>query len=214
MESRTGESRAGPDLHTLPPNLPVPVDDGACDHLPGSPVPSIRLQSTAGRWIELGEIAARPAVLFFYPRTGEAGKPAGPEWDAIPGARGCTPQSCGFRDLYREFTELGAAVYGVSTQDTAYQREFVERNHVPFEMLSDHDLSLTRALRLPTFEYPVERGGPSTLIKRMAWFVDRGRVERIWYPVFPPDRNAETVLGWLHERARILAGDHNEVRPG
>ena len=112
------DSRRSPDLHHLPPDLPVPVDDGACDHLPGARVPSVRLQSTAGRWVDVAEIAGRPAVLFFYTRTGEAGKPAGPAWDSIPGARGCTPQSCGFRDRYREFGALGVAVYGVSTQET------------------------------------------------------------------------------------------------
>jgi peroxiredoxin len=161
--------------------------------------------------VDLAEVAQRPAVFFFYPRTGEPGKAAGPEWDAIPGARGCTPQSCGFRDLHREFTKLGVAVFGVSTQETGYQGEFVERNHVPFELLSDRDLLLTRALRLPTFEYSVERGGPTTLIKRMAWYVERGRIEKIWYPVFPPDRNAETVLAWLHERQRVL-GIGREVK--
>jgi peroxiredoxin len=201
-----------PDLHPLPPNLPAPVDDGACDHLPGAQVPSVRLPSTAGRRVDLVEIAEWPAVLFFYPRTGEPGRAAGPEWDAIPGARGCTPQSCGFRDLHREFTALGVTVYGVSTQQTGYQREFVERNHVPFEIMSDRDLALTHALRLPTFEYPIAGGGPTTLIRRMAWYVERGRIERIWYPVFPPDRNAETVLGWLRERARVLATDRSPVR--
>jgi peroxiredoxin len=205
------DSKKGPEVYHLPPDLPVPVDDGACDYLPGAQVPSVRLPSTAGRWVDIAEIAERPTVLFFYPRTGEAGKTAGPAWDAIPGARGCTPQSCGFRDLSHEFGALGVAVYGVSTQETAYQREFVERNRVPFEILSDRDLSLTRGLRLPTFEYPVERGGPTTLIKRMAWYVDRGRIERIWYPVFPPDRNAETVLGWLRERARLLPGAPREA---
>jgi peroxiredoxin len=206
-------------LHQLPPNLPAPVDDGACDHLPGSRVPSIRLVSTGGRVVDLAEAGQRPAVFFFYPRTGEPGKAAGQAWDAIPGARGCTPQSCGFRDLHHEFTKLGVAVFGVSTQETDYQREFVARNHVPFELLSDRDLLLTRALRLPTFEYsvergeyPVERGGPATLIKRMAWFVERGSIERIWYPVFPPDRNAETVLAWLHERARVLEVGRGEVK--
>ena len=198
-------------LHALPPNLPAPADDGACDHLPGSQVPPVRLASTGGRMVDLAEVAARPTVFFFYPRTGEPGKAAGPEWDAIPGARGCTPQSCGFRDLHREFTKLGVAVFGVSTQETAYQGEFIERNHVPFELLSDRDLLLTQALRLPTFEYPVERGGPATLIKRMAWYVERGRIERIWYPVFPPDRNAETVLAWLHERPRVLETGRGEV---
>jgi len=162
--------------------------------------------------VDLAEVSQPPAVFFFYPRTGEPGKAAGAEWDAIPGARGCTPQSCGFRDLHREFTKLRVAVFGVSTQETGYQDEFVERNHVPFELLSDRDLLLTRALRLPTFEYPVERGGPTTLIKRMAWFVERGRIERIWYPVFPPGRNAETVLAWLHERPRVLETGRGEVR--
>jgi peroxiredoxin len=175
-------------------------------------VPSGRLASTVGRVVDVAVAAARPTVFFFYPRTGEPGKAAGPEWDAIPGARGCTPQSCGFRDLHREFTKLGVAVFGISTQETGYQGEFVERNHVPFELLSDRDLLLTRTLRLPTFEYPVERGGPTTLIKRMAWFVERGRIERIWYPVFPPDRNAETVLAWLHERPRVLETERGEVR--
>jgi len=199
-------------LHQLPPNLPVPADDGAGDHLPGSRVPSVRLASTGGRVVDLAEVAERPAVFFFYPRTGEPGKAAGPEWDAIPGARGCTPQSCGFRDLHRDFTRLGVAVFGVSTQDTGYQGEFVERNHVPFELLSDRDLLLTRALRLPTFEYPVEGGGPATLIKRMAWFVELGSIERMSYPPFPPDRNAETVVAWLHERARELDAARGEAR--
>jgi len=200
-------------LHHLPPNLPAPVDDGACDHLPGSRVPSVRLASTGGRVVDLAEVADRPAVFFFYPRTGEPGKAAGTEWDAIPGARGCTPQSCGFRDLHREFTKLGVGVYGISTQETGYQGEFVERNHVPFELLSDRELLLSRALRLPTFEYPVAWGGPTTLIKRMAWYVERGRIEKIWYPVFPPDRNAETVLAWLHARARVLEIGRGEVKP-
>lgn len=199
-------------LHALPPNLPAPRDDGACDHLPGSRVPSIRLASTGGGMVDLAEAGQPPTVFFFYPRTGEPGKAAGPEWDAIPGARGCTPQSCGFRDLHREFTKLGVAVLGVSTQETSYQREFVERHHVPFELLSDRDLLLTHALQLPTFEYSVERGGPTTLIKRMAWFVERGRIEQIWYPVFPPDRNAETVLAWLRERGRVLELGRGEVK--
>lgn len=200
------------DPHQLPADLPVPVDDGACDHLPGAQVPSVRLASTAGRSVDLRALAEHPTVFFVYPRTGEPGKPAGPEWNAIPGARGCTPQSCGFRDLYREFLARGVAVFGISTQDVGYQREFVERNHVPFELLSDRDLALTHALRLPTFEYPVDRGGRSTLIKRMAWYVDAGRVQRIWYPVFPPDQNARMVLEWLEARERIDRPGRPEVR--
>ena len=185
------------DVSTLPHDLPVPVDDGAAGHLRGATVPSITLPATFGADVDLAVLASGPAVLFFYPRTGEQGKSAGPEWDLIPGARGCTPQSCGFRDLHGEFRALGVTVAGVSTQTTVYQREFVERNHVPFVLLSDAELRLTRALRLPTFEFPVASGGPTTLIRRMAWFVEGGRIVHVWYPVFPPDRNAATVLAWL-----------------
>jgi len=188
------------DVYTLPPDLPVPADDGAADHLRGAAVPPLTLPATSGRLVELGELARGPAVLFFYPRTGQQGKSAGRDWDLIPGARGCTPQSCGFRDLHAEFRGLGVAVAGVSTQTTEYQREFVERNHVPFDLLSDAELTLTHALKLPTFEFPVPGIGPATLIRRMAWYLERGRIAHVWYPVFPPDKNAEVVLGWLRAR--------------
>jgi peroxiredoxin len=193
------------DVYTLPPGLPVPVDDGAADHLRGASVPPVSLPATSGGVVDIGRLAASPAIFFFYPRTGGRGASAGPAWDSIPGARGCTPQSCGFRDLHAEFRALGVAVAGISTQTTAYQREFVERNHVPFSLLSDSGLLLTRALGLPTFEWTAPDwvsvgGGPTTLIKRMAWYVDAGRIAHLWYPVFPPDRNAETVLGWLRAR--------------
>lgn len=187
-------------LHTLPAGLPVPVDDGATAHLPGAAVPAVTLPATSGRTVDLRLWSAEPGVVFFYPRTGEAGRPAGPEWDAIPGARGCTPQSCGFRDLAAEFAALGVRIAAVSTQDTAYQREFVERNHIPFEILSDAALELTQALTLPTFQFATPTGGPGPLIKRMAWYVEGRRIVTVWYPVFPPDRNAETVLAWLRER--------------
>ena len=187
-------------LHTLPAGLPVPVDDGATAHLPGAAVPAVTLPATSGRSVDLRLWSAEAGVLFFYPRTGEAGRPAGPEWDAIPGARGCTPQSCGFRDLAAEFAALGVRIAAVSTQEGAYQREFVERNHIPFEILSDAALELTQALTLPTFQFAAPTGGAATLIKRMAWYVEGGRIVKVWYPVFPPDRNAETVLAWLRER--------------
>jgi peroxiredoxin len=187
-------------VYTLPADLPVPVDDGAADHLRGAVVPALELPATSGGVVRLAELARQPAVLFFYPRTGQAGASAGREWDRIPGARGCTPQSCAFRGLHGQFRELGVSVAGVSTQTTAYQREFVERNHVPFDLLSDAALALTRALRLPTFEFPVPGIGPATLIKRMAWYVEGGRIAHVWYPVFPPDKNAATVLGWLRAR--------------
>ncbi len=200
-------------LHQLPPNLPAPADDGACDHLPGSRVPSIRLASTGGGVVDLAEAGQRPAVFFFYPRTGEPGKAAGPEWDAIPGARGCTPQSCGFRDLHREFTKLGVAVFGVSTQETDYQREFVARNHVPFELLSDRDLLLTRALRLPTFEYPVERGEyrarRTDHLDQAHGVVRRARIDRAdlvpGLPAGPECRDGARVAPRARARARARA---------
>jgi peroxiredoxin len=191
------------DVSTLPADLPAPVDEGAADHLRGAVLPSLELPTTSGARVDLAALGRTPAVLFFYPRTGEHGRSAGPAWDLIPGARGCTPQSCGFRDLHGEFRTLEVTVAGVSTQTTDYQREFGRRHHVPFELLSDAELRLTRALRLPTFEFPVASGGPTTLIRRMAWYVDGGRIARLWYPVFPPAENAATVLAWLRsERGR------------
>ncbi|MGE0634435.1 MAG: peroxiredoxin, partial [Pseudobdellovibrionaceae bacterium] len=130
-----------------------------------------------------------------YPRTGEPSKPAPPDWDLIPGARGCTPQSCGFRDLYREFQSLGFQVFGLSSQDTDYQKEFVNRNHIPFEILSDAEFALTDSLRLPTFVYNGMR-----LIKRMAWVIEDGKITKVFYPVFPPTENAATVLAWLRSQ--------------
>jgi peroxiredoxin len=197
----------------LPRDLPAPVDDGACLHLQHAVVPSVSLRCTDGRVLDLRDAANGRAVLFFYPRTGIPGRPPGlgpqgEEWDSIPGARGCTPQSCGFRDLHREFLDLGVSVWGVSTNTPAHQREFKTRMHIPFELLSDADLALTRTMALPTFEFPVEDGA-STHLRRMAWYVEsdrRGspRIRRVWYPVFPPDRNAEQVLAWVRHRRDLL----------
>jgi peroxiredoxin/ribosomal protein S18 acetylase RimI-like enzyme len=200
------------DPSSLPPDLPLPVDDGGCIHLGGAPLSPGALRSTSGREIDLSRLES-PTVLFFYPRTGIPGQPPslgfrGEEWDSIPGARGCTPQSCGFRDLYSQFKALGVGVYGVSTNTTEHQREFKERNQVPFEFLSDSDLRLTQAMRLPTFEFPVETGGPNRLLHRMAWYVEPdalgvARIVKVWYPVFPPNENAAKVLAWLKQRAAI-----------
>ena len=178
----------------LPSDLPVPVDDGACDHLPGLAMPAIRLPSTAGRLVDLGALAAPRTVIYCYPRTGRPGEPSPDGWDMIPGARGCTPQTCGFRDHHRELVELQAEVYGLSTQTTEYQREMVERLHVPFEVLSDDRLVFADALRLPTFE-----AGGTRLIRRLTLIVRDRRIEHVFYPVFPPDRSAEDVVDWLRE---------------
>ena len=179
-------------LATLPPDLPVPVDDGAAAHLTGMRLPSISLQATGGTAVDLAAIPGT-VVVFAYPRTGRPGEPSLVEdWDAIPGARGCTPHTCAYRDLHADFTGVGAHVYGLSTQDTVYQREMVERLHVPFPVLSDADLALTRALRLPSMDVAGQ-----TLLKRIAWIARDGTIERVFYPVFPPDKNADEVLAAL-----------------
>ncbi|MFZ4573694.1 MAG: GNAT family N-acetyltransferase [Phycisphaerales bacterium] len=204
--------------YQLPPNLPVPADDGRADHLLYAPPSDCQLLTSAGAPVRLRELCSGPTVLFFYPRTGVPGEPPdlgfqGEDWDSIPGARGCTPQSCAFRDLAREFTALGVGVFGVSTNPVAHIREFKARNHIPFELLSDSDLSLVRGMRLPTFNFPVRGEGPTTHICRMAWFVEDGIIKRLWYPVFPPDQNAPRVLAWLTLRAALAvraarADDH------
>ena len=190
------------DPHVPPAGLPAPSDDGAARHLRGAKLPAIELASTAGEAVNLAELARFPNVLFFYPGAGVPGRPAGAGFDSIPGARGCTPQSLGFKALHAEFAKRGVEVYGVSTQTTAHQHEFRERERIPFHFLSDAELALTRCMRLPTFDFPIGGGGPAVLLKRMAWFVDTGIVEELWYPVFPPDRNAGLVLGWLDVHPR------------
>jgi peroxiredoxin len=179
-------------LLEIPPDLPVPVDDGAASHLTGLALPDVALSATDGTQVNLSKLRGR-TVVYVYPRTGEPGKPSPDGWDAIPGARGCTPQSCGFRDHYGALKQLGVQqLYGLSTQDSAYQREAAERLHLPFAILSDADLALTRAMRLPTFTV-----AGMTLLKRMAWVIDDGVIIKVFYPVFPPDQNAEEVVAWL-----------------
>ena len=180
--------------NVLPPNIPAPQDDGATRHLGGAMLPDLSLPATSGPAINLSRLKGR-TVVFIYPRTGVPGVANPDGWDQIPGARGCTPQSCSFRDHYAELKQLGVAqLFGLSTQDTAYQREAAERLHLPFPILSDEKLALTKALRLPTF---IAVG--MTLLKRMAWVIDDGRITKVFYPVFPPDKNAQEVIDWLRE---------------
>jgi len=181
-------------IYDLPPNLPRPIDDGGTDHLTGMDLPALRLQSTSGLLLDLRSGFQKPSVLFIYPRAGSPLEPNTNQdlWDQIPGARGCTPQSCAFRDLYSEFQTLGIEVAGLSMQSPEVQKEFVERNHISFPILSDQNYQLTNGLNLPTFVFEDER-----LIKRMALFLDGGKIRKVFYPVFPPDKNAETVLAWL-----------------
>jgi len=178
-------------VYELPKDLPVPIDDGACDHLPGLRLPSVPLLSTAGRLVDLSSLPGR-TVVYCYPRTGRPDQELPQGWNEIPGARGCTPQSCAFRDHHRELQALGARLFGLSTQETDYQREAAERLDLPFELLSDAELAFARALRLPTFE--VES---VTLIKRLTLIIRDGYIEKVFYPVFPPDAHPEEVIGWL-----------------
>jgi peroxiredoxin len=187
------------DLASLPPDLPVPADDGATDHLKGTVVPAIELVSTDGDRVRLDDREAPRTVVFAYPRTGRPDEdfPGGLNaWNAIPGARGCTPQACAYRDRFDGFEVLGVRVFGLSTQSTDYQREAVHRLHLPYALLSDDTLRFVGALNLPRFEH-----AGLTLLKRHTLVIDRGRIEHVFYPVFPSDRDAETVLEWLQGEA-------------
>jgi peroxiredoxin len=188
------------DWTSLPADLPAPEDDGAADHLTGLRLPPVALASTSGGRVDLAELSqtAGSVVVYAFPRTGVPGEPSlVDDWDAIPGARGCTPESCGFRDHHAELAALGAEVVGLSTQDTAYQREAVERLHLPFAMLSDESHQLTDAIGLPTMVVAGQR-----LLRRLTLLVTDGVVEHVWYPVFPPDSHAAEVLAWLQANRR------------
>lgn len=181
-------------LYQLPADLPVPVDDGSADHLVGLELPKLELDSSEGR-VDLSELAARLAVVYVYPATGIPGRPSPDGWDAIPGARGCTPQSCAFRDHAGELEELGARVAGLSAQSLEQQIEFARREHMPFPVIADPKLELARVLRMPTFDF-----AGATLYKRVTLVLERGRVAHHLYPVFPPDRSAADVIAWLRGR--------------
>ena len=177
--------------------IPAPADDGGARHLPGSRVPSVPLPATDGTAVDLSALPGR-AVVYAYPRTSAPGGANIEGWDAIPGARGCTPQSCVFRDRFGELKALGVShLFGLSTQDTAFQREAAERLHLPFPLLSDARLELARAMRLPTFE-----AGGTVLLKRLTLVLRDGVVERVFYPVFPPDRSAADLAAWLSGQDR------------
>ncbi len=174
--------------------IPAPVDDGATAHLPGMKMPAVNLPATDGRTVDLASLPSR-IVVYAYPRTGKPGIALLDGWDMIPGARGCTPQSCAFRDHYAELKALGVLeVFGLSTQSNDYQREAAERLHLPFAILSDDNMALTRALKLPTFET-----SGLTLLKRFTLIIKDGVIEHVFYPVFPPDRNADDVMAWLRK---------------
>lgn len=176
-------------------NLAVPIDDGAADHLPGITLPHLTLSTTNGHPVDIGAVGGL-LVLYIYPMTGRPEVPLPDEWDVIPGARGCTPQSCSFRDHYAELQALNSEVYGLSTQTTDYQLEARQRLHLPFELLSDSALQLKSVLKIPTFT-----AAGMELYKRLTLIARDGHIEKVFYPVFPPERNADEVLSWLRDKA-------------
>ncbi len=192
---RPGAGLSNTDIHEVPGGLPEPRDDGASDHLPGMGLPSVSLPSTSGESVDLSALTGT-TVVYCYPLTGRPDRELPRGWDDIPGARGCTPQSCAFRDHHAELQDLGARVFGLSTQDSAYQREAAGRLRLPFWLLSDERLEFTEALNLPTFG-----AEGKTLMKRLTMIVESGEIRKVFYPVFPPGGNAEDVIGWLSERS-------------
>jgi peroxiredoxin len=186
------------DPNVLPEGLPIPEDDGGARHLIGFRLPSVPLRATDGTTVDLSRLRGR-TVVYIYPRTGVPGRPMPDGWDGIPGARGCTPQSCSFRDHFAELKRLGVAhVFGLSVQDSDYQHEAVERLHLPFPVLSDQGLRLAQAIDLPMFTV-----AGMTLNKRLVLVIDDGVIAHVFYPVFPPDKSAEQVVAWLRLKGAI-----------
>ncbi len=183
------------DFTSLPPDLPAPEDDGAAEHLPGVALPSLCLPATIGDRLDLADLARDRLVAYLYPRTGTPGQPSPDGWDDIPGARGCTPQSCAYRDSLAEFERLGANLVGISAQGGDEQRGFAAREHIPFPLLSDPGLELAEAIGLPTFA-----ADGMTLYRRLTLVAEAGEIVKVFYPVFPPDRDATAALAWLGAR--------------
>lgn len=181
----------------LPNDLPAPIDDGACNHLCDLDIPSITLKTTDNTLIDISKLKGI-VVIYCYPRTGRPGISPPEGWDNLPGARGCTPQSCAFKDHHVAFMAKGIQVFGLSTQVTAYQQEAVERLHLPFPLISDSDLIFTKSLKLPTFIIQ-----KMELIKRLTLVCISGKIKKVFYPVFPPDKNAEEVMGWIGQQGGV-----------
>jgi len=171
--------------------LAIPIDDGKCDHLFNMTLPQLSLLSTSNNTIDLSKLEGL-TVFYFYPRMGrpDIETPAG--WGDIPGASGCTPQTCSFKDQHEDFSRLEVDVYGVSTQASSYQKEAVDRLSLPFDILSDEDLNLTEMLNLPTFE--VEG---VILTKRVTLICQDSKIIKVFYPVYPPKENAQEVIVYI-----------------
>jgi peroxiredoxin len=181
----------------------VPVDDGAAIHLQGAAVPSVVLPSTLGGLLDLRDASNDLLVVYVYPCTGRPGEPLPAGWDEIPGARGCTTQSCAFRDHVSDLAAHGASVIGISAQSPAEQLEFAQREHIPYSLLSDSELRLAEMLGLPTFEV-----AGMTLYRRLTFIAQAARIEKVFYPVFPPERNASDVLAWLGQTRKMRSTEN------
>ncbi len=186
-------------LSELPADLPVPIDDGACDHLLGMHLPDVALAPTRGGEVNVSRLSGL-TVMYIYPMTGRPDTPLPDGWEQIPGARGCTPQACSFRDHSAELEALKTRVFGLSTQPGAYQREAAQRLHLPFALLSDASLAFARGLSLPTMDVEGQR-----LIKRITLICEGRKIVRVFYPVFPPDANAAEVIRWLQQQGLAQA---------
>jgi len=195
------------DLHKLPGDLPIPVDDGACDHLTGSRIPPVELKAATGTTIDLSSVEGT-VVIFFYPMNGRPDSPPMTGWNDIPGARGCTPQSCSFRDHYSQLEKLGVRVFGVSSQPLADQKEARDRLELPFELINDSNLDLAKAMNLPTFEY-----NSYTYIRRVTVISENGIIKKIFYPVFPPDKNMTDVIEWLENNEDCHVKNYGKAGP-
>ena len=178
-------------FNELPTDLPIPQDDGSTNHLKGMKLPKVSLQATNGKRIDFAEIKGR-LVIYCYPMTGQPNVALPDGWDQIPGARGCTPQSCSFRDHYQELQALGAEVIGLSVQTTEYQQEMADRLHLPFPVVSDVNYGFQKALNMPTFET-----AGMTLLKRVTLIANNGVIEAVHYPIFPSDSDAAWVVDYL-----------------
>jgi peroxiredoxin len=189
------------DLHSTPRDLPIPADDGAAVHLPGARLPAVVLAANRGETVDLADAADGTLVVYVYPATGVPGRPLPTGWDEVPGARGCTPQSCAFRDHVRDLDDLGASVMGLSAQSAAEQREFAEREHIPYPLLNDSEFVFAAELGIPTFELDAVR-----YYRRLTLIARAGQIAKVFYPVFPPQQNAAEVVAWLRATGPAAGG--------
>ncbi|VAW52529.1 Alkyl hydroperoxide reductase subunit C-like protein [hydrothermal vent metagenome] len=181
------------DLYQLPEGLPVPVDDGACNHLEGAPFPSMLITVTPHATYDFSKEKGIN-IIFFYPMIGHPDSLPMTGWNEIPGARGCTPQALSYKNYFRQITKLGVRLFGASSQALKEQNDAIDRLKLPFELINDSSFLLSNALKLPTFQF-----NEIKMIKRLTLVVVDGVIKKVFYPVFPPNKNVDDVIVWLKE---------------